>query len=279
MLISGGKLMETQNFPLPRSRDMNDFKVRMLLFFDILFKMKIQSKGKFIFLWNIAFNSVTRKGIYSNLKKLTFSYRGINFVVDNKGGLGPISVWRYEPSVCDFMRRINGGVFIDIGANCGDYTLNFARKFKVVEAIEPGSDAFEMLERNLSINDIPNVILRKVAVTDKPGDVKLYKSKETVNWSIKHESDDFELVDGITLKELISKYNQVDVLKIDVEGAESEVIKGAEDYITKVRYVLIEVRNVYEEEITLTLNNFGFTKYILERRGKESNILYVNEGS
>jgi len=65
------------------------------------------------------------------------------------------------------------------------------------------------------------------------------------------------------------------LVKIDVEGAEYEVLKGMEKSLDKVRYIIIEVSRNAEEVVDLLLKHgfkvkrMGFTTYILAYRGNE----------
>lgn len=62
----------------------------------------------------------------------------------------------------------------------------------------------------------------------------------------------------------LEPYNALDLIKIDVKGAELDVIRSGANQLHKVKNVAIEVRNQYEDEIDK----------ILEDRGHEKNILY-----
>ncbi|GAA5418518.1 hypothetical protein Stok01_00460 [Sulfurisphaera tokodaii] len=76
------------------------------------------------------------------------------------------------------------------------------------------------------------------------------------------------------MDELLSPYDSIDLIKIDVEGAELDVIKSGINQLHKVKKIVMEVRNQYESEIDSTLIKEGFKKCILEDRGHEKNILY-----
>ncbi|HII74430.1 FkbM family methyltransferase [Sulfurisphaera tokodaii] len=130
------------------------------------------------------------------------------------------------------------------------------------------------LEKNIRVNNINNVKIVNKAVSSKRGRVKLYLADNPYNSSIVFNSNRYVEVETITLDELLSPYDSIDLIKIDVEGAELDVIKSGINQLHKVKKIVMEVRNQYESEIDSTLIKEGFKKCILEDRGHEKNILY-----
>ncbi|QXJ28561.1 hypothetical protein J5U23_01430 [Saccharolobus shibatae B12] len=63
------------------------------------------------------------------------------------------------------------------------------------------------------------------------------------------------------MDELLSSYDLIDLIKIDVEGAELDVIKSGISQLHKVKKIVIEVRNQYESEIDSILIKEGFKKH------------------
>ncbi|WP_229570376.1 FkbM family methyltransferase [Saccharolobus caldissimus] len=148
------------------------------------------------------------------------------------------------------------------------------KNFKKIIAVEPSPDNLQILEKNIHLNNINNVEIVNKAVSLKRGRVKLYLADNPYNSSIVFESNRYVEVDAITLNELLLPYNTIDLIKIDVEGAELDVIKSGISQLHKVKKIVIEVRNQYESEIDNILIKEGFKKCVLEDRGHEKNILY-----
>lgn len=128
-----------------------------------------------------------------------------------------------------------GGVFVDVGANIGYYSLYASRlvgSSGAVLAYEPLPDAFAELARNAP----PNVTVRRVAVGSRSG---------TIEFGVRDEADmsSFDIqgassvlqVPLTTLDEALAELTRLDLLKIDVEGYEMEVLEGADTTIRRLR--------------------------------------------
>ena len=140
----------------------------------------------------------------------------------------------YEKFETDLVKQeINkGDVVIDIGANIGYYTLIFAKLVGdtgKVFAFEPDPTNFELLRKNIEINGYKNVILEKKALSDKEGKVTLVLNKENTggHYISKQPTKNSIQVDAITVDDYFKNFGyKIDFIKMDVEGAESMVLKG-----------------------------------------------------
>jgi len=124
---------------------------------------------------------------------------------------------------------------IDVGAHIGMYTVLAAekvgRKGKVI-AIEPGPENYKQLLKNIELNKFKNVIPMNIALTDHKGREKLYIHPHSYGHSLLPSEDKTSSIDIFvrTLDNLLKerKMKQIDLIKIDTEGAELSVFKGAE---------------------------------------------------
>ena len=120
----------------------------------------------------------------------------------------------------------NGDVVVDVGANYGDSAIWWARKFGVkVFAFEPLSDVFEEFEKNIKLNAVDVVAFNEA----------LGEGEEITGHSV---GGMFAIGGNSKVKtEKLDKYSfeRVDLLKIDVEGFEYNVLKGAENTIRKFK--------------------------------------------
>jgi FkbM family methyltransferase len=106
--------------------------------------------------------------------------------IDDVIGVRIISTGRFELTQFDAIRYlftnpptdtgipIIDGVFIDIGANVGTYSVGLSELFRRVIAFEPHPVAFKLLEANVALNDITNVSCVNMAVSDKSGQANLH---------------------------------------------------------------------------------------------------------
>ena len=154
----------------------------------------------------------------------------------------------YEPYFTKLLlRNIEpGDVVVDIGANIGFDTVNMAKRVGGkgrILAIEPESDNFEILKKNVAANKLKNVILIKAALGQRNGQTKLHKSKEnfgdhkTYNDGSKSQ---VEIVEIKTLDRLMKEYKleRVDLIKSDTQGFEPAVLEGGRELIKKDKPIL-----------------------------------------
>ena len=127
-----------------------------------------------------------------------------------------------------------GDVFIDAGAGYGIYSLLAAQQVGEsgqVLAFEPAARTFEVLERNIALNSLTNVIERRVALADRSGTTSLFIYADGSRNSLGGgaSAGARQTVETSTLDEELARarLNRVDVIKIDTEGAEEIVLRGA----------------------------------------------------
>ncbi|KAB2921916.1 MAG: FkbM family methyltransferase, partial [Candidatus Contendobacter sp.] len=137
-------------------------------------------------------------------------------------------------------------LFVDIGANIGSYTvLAAAGAGANCIVFEPGSVAFAWLERNVRLNGIAErVELHQQAVGARSGQVALTVDGDTVNHIVTDPAagSRTETVAMTTLDETLAGRTPL-MLKIDVEGFETEVLNGVSQTLNvpTLRCVLLEL--------------------------------------
>jgi FkbM family methyltransferase len=161
---------------------------------------------------------------------------------------------------------------LDIGANIGFMTAYFGSKWKKVTSFEPTPSTFDCLKKNCSRS---NIVLKNLALSDLEGELLFaVGGKSEINQIIsdkkylkKHWSS--IIVPAASLDSL--NLQEVDVIKIDVEGHELSVIKGAEKTIKQSRPLIIieisfenkildkEISHNHEHALTL-LESWGYKK-------------------
>jgi FkbM family methyltransferase len=149
----------------------------------------------------------------------------------------------YEKETHDFLanRLGPGSVFVDIGANVGAFTLPMARRVGSggrVIAIEASPSVFSYLKRNVELNDLSNVGLWNCAATDREEEGIPFWEPPSAHFGMGSLAAQFHdhptLVPTRTLDWILKAENvdRVDVLKVDVEGFEAAVFRGAEELLT-----------------------------------------------
>ena len=165
-----------------------------------------------------------------------------------------------------------GGAVFDVGANIGTYTLRYARivgpKGRVV-AFEPVPDNRRILSWNVNLNNLQNVTVRSEALGDFDGKARLNLSHGPSAESFIVEvrkSGEIE-VQVATLDSL--KLDRLDLVKIDVEGAELSVLRGAKSTLKNLRpRMQIEV-HAHHDEICPVCNwlaDLGYSTRLIHQK-------------
>jgi len=124
-------------------------------------------------------------------------------------------------------------LFVDVGANIGSYTILAASTGSSVVSFEPVPSTFQHLERNIHVNRLSHLIdARNEGVAANPGCLPFTVGQDTVNHVLRPgETGDSIDVPVVTLDDAL-RGQQPQVIKIDVEGMETEVLAGAKQLMS-----------------------------------------------
>lgn len=151
------------------------------------------------------------------------------------------------------------GVFIDIGAHMGKWSLYLSRTASKVLSFEPNPDTFKYLEKNIAINNIKNITPFQMAVSSSNGTVKFAAEEEATGDSkIAKEGID---VRTVTLDTITKDIPSIELIKIDTQAHEMAVLSGAATTLKKTDRVICEIWEKSEleiEEIFVYMKSFGF---------------------
>ncbi|MFB6190503.1 MAG: FkbM family methyltransferase [Candidatus Nanohaloarchaea archaeon] len=152
-------------------------------------------------------------------------------------------------------------VFYDVGANVGLYTC-FAAQICDSFAMEPFPKNVRRLQENLDLNDL-DAGVRECAITDEDGETSFRKdSRGEAGSGLGSISGSGELeVEACRLSSLVQDKPAPTVVKIDVEGAEMEVLKGGEKVFRedcRTVYCEIHPEHVDATEVESLLEEYGF---------------------
>jgi len=145
-----------------------------------------------------------------------------------------------EPKTFNFFKEQikNCKVFVDVGANIGGYSVRAAKYCKVY-AIEPLPRNYEILKINEKLNNV-KINSFNLAAGKERGKIKLYYEPRGYGTpSIKRKQNYFIEVEMKPLDEIINE-ESIDLIKIDVEGAEDLVLEGARNCLKRTKMVIIE---------------------------------------
>jgi len=186
-------------------------------------------------------------------------------------------------------------VFFDIGSHKGTYTDLIIKEYKVrkVVMVDPQKNIFKFIKKKYANNKI--VKTYNFAISDKKKKQTLYINKHDLTSSLtqidKKNSylnlkaklfggtindliQNKYMVNSCRLSEIIKKnsVNKIDLLKIDTEGHELQVLKGAGSFLkNKVNFMLIEIHNsnIFIDYDAKKIHNFlKKNKFILRKKYK-----------
>ena len=190
----------------------------------------------------------------------------------------------YEPELLYLEKLLSpGSTFVDVGANMGIYTLVASRlvgEAGHVIAFEPSAQSFSLLRRNIALNGLTNVIALPEALSNETGRTKLFHGPDPVCNSLGRDlswDGDAEEVATETLDDVLRRTSlrRVNAIKIDVEGAEELVLRGALNTLTCMRPAIVFEINpgacsclgLSPHGATELLQSLGYSCFVVGQRG------------
>ena len=148
--------------------------------------------------------------------------------------------------------KIKFSTVLDIGAWCGTWSYEVIPFAKHLIAFEPDKIHVECLTKNLK--DYKNIEIISKAIGDVEGLVSLTEDNFTQGKRIENTNGNIPMttIDSFN-------YKGVDLMKIDVEGYEMNVLKGAQNTLEKTKYLMVELNNNTKKYGS---NNQAVEKYI-----------------
>lgn len=181
---------------------------------------------------------------------------------------GNHEIWVKE--IYDFKADNEQPYIIDCGANIGLSVLYFKYKYPDarVMAFEPDEQICNTLKKNVRTYDLSHVEVHQEAIWKADGEITFQQEGGfSGRIPINEEEGNIVRVKARRLKDLLNK--PVDFLKIDIEGAEYEVLKDCSDTLQNVKNIFIEYHSHITQKQTLNeiltiLTNSGFRYHIHE---------------
>lgn len=128
------------------------------------------------------------------------------------------------------------GTVADVGSWCGTWAIAMQGFAKEMHCFEPNHVHYECLTRNIAKHK--HIITYNQAIGSEDGFVKLSDETATQNTRVLLEKGETKINKLDTLD-----IGKIDLLKIDVEGLEMEVLKGASEKLKDTEYLMIELNN------------------------------------
>jgi len=207
---------------------------------------------------------------------ISYLFKSKIIIPSSMSSYGPYFEILGEDKYCH--RSITKGMnVIDIGANIGVYTVLVAEKVgnigKVI-AVEPEPENYKQLLENIKLNNLQNVTPINIALTDHEGSEKLYLSASGSGGHsliIPENKNSYTSVQVETLDKLLKELDirKIDIMKIDTEGAEIPILKGAEKTLrdNPDMKIIIAAEHYPSQikEVTQFLNEKGFKTKVFHK--------------
>ncbi len=148
--------------------------------------------------------------------------------------------------------KLKNPTILDVGACIGMYSICYSKIYKnsTIYSYEPVKKNYKELKKNILLNNLKNIYINNIGLSDKKKNIKIgipdkkihLRYSKNINdglFSIFSNKKKY-LVKLITLDSFIKEKNikKIDFIKIDVEGAEYQVLKGAKKTIKKFKPII-----------------------------------------
>lgn len=181
-------------------------------------------------------------------------------------------IWQYHEIFTNEYYKINTEsekpLIIDCGSNVGSSVLFFKKEYpkSIIHAFEPDPNIFKYLVKNIESNGLKNIILNNKAVWKKNEELT-FNSEGADGGAIDKIGDDSIKIEAIDLKEYLNQLNTIDLLKVDIEGAEYDVFQHIEPTLDKIKNIFVEIHSYPKSTQKLStilqiLESKGFRYYI-----------------
>ncbi len=185
---------------------------------------------------------------------------------------GAIYTRLYEPEYTMFLRQHlrQGGTLIDVGAHSGLYPLLLACILPRGVCFEPTPESFELMARNLRLNALDGFRPVRAAVAAKDG-VAGFRITARFGSANRLDSSSTYCVEVVSLDSYVAANPLVEhlgLLKIDVEGGELDVLRGARRLLLDSPTALALIENSQPEAIEEFLEELGWRCFAISKKGE-----------
>jgi FkbM family methyltransferase len=214
-------------------------------------------------------------GLQSASREVVLDLRPVSLCVD-VSRLELISFWEIWHEGCyDAIAVDHPRCVVDVGANIGVFSLyqSMVKGAEQVVAFEPSPEVFPRLVKNIEINGIKNVRVVNAAAGNESGTLSFSESRISANSRVS-EAGPLK-VPCVRLDDELRDVSSIDILKIDTEGYETHVLRGASETLKKTERIALELHYPGErQEIEAIVSPLGF--FLVKARG---NLVFYRKGT
>lgn len=170
----------------------------------------------------------------------------------------------YHSALIEFTSHVAAeGPMVDVGANTGLFSLMLSHRFKEAMLYEASPEAARKAESNVRLNRLDHYQVKPVAVCDAAGTIRFSISEPTGLTNRITENEDGIVVPTTTLDDdlTLDFKSRLSFLKIDVEGGELNVLKGARETMATSPHLLVLFERLKNTPIDDLLEFFAAQNY------------------
>jgi len=210
-----------------------------------------------------------RYGNYDRNKPVEISFLRFKFLLPDALSF----IWQFKEIFVEEYYRFEtdskAPIIFDCGANVGTSCAFFKYHFPQsrILTFEPNLKIVEYLKRNIKNNSLENIEVIEKAVWINNNGLEL--GMEDADASSIYLDKNKTKVESIRLKDYLEKEEVVDMLKMDIEGAEVEVLKDCRESLTNVKNIFVEYHSYSSNsqklsEIIRVLESSGFRYFVMQ---------------
>lgn len=250
--------------------------------------------------WGTAVKTALRESVLAK-GRLDYNESTVLMALDSHRQIRRLNACGKEPETVEWIEKYikPGDVFYDIGANIGAYSFVAWARTKGncrVYAFEPSFSTFAALSRNIFLNNCSGKIIPLYIALGAKTDLLTFEYTNITAGEAQHSLEGAipeggrpirsvfsQPIEGYRLDDFIERWNiaEPNHIKIDVDGAERDVIRGAERTLRRqcVRSLLIEIDETMplHQEIIPFLANIGFRVASKHQRVRATTFNYIFE--
>lgn len=160
-------------------------------------------------------------------------------------------------------------VVLDCGANIGLSILYYKTLYPsaIIHAYEADKNNFLLLQKNIEVNQLKNVQAHFAAVWTHTGIVSFHAEGSEASHVLENENHKTNPVPSLSLTDILQQHEHIDFLKIDIEGAEWQVLTQSGDSLQKAANVFIEYHGNVDEtqklaDLIQLMTSKGYKVYV-----------------
>lgn len=172
-------------------------------------------------------------------------------------------------------------VIVDVGANIGLFTLWMYPYAKKIYSVEPSAMHLETLRKMVEFNKLENVEIIPVALSNKDGEAEFYHNQNTTAFSLTPNAGKKEKVKTVTIGNLLKDIPHIDILKVDVEGAEGTLFshESFDEVAKKTDNITVEYHSWCGINVALLMNTIRDRGYSVKVLPTDATVLWFQKES